>query len=742
MQDDVTTSLLGLLGDFDSSINSLGMSELYGSDCTGFAEKGFVYSARLSFHILAPEANLIGKAWHGRFTLGQISTSTPGASRAISIGHLLKIAKEIEFDHKKPFVLQAGVNNHNIVFSEETNINNMERDMDAETIEYLIIQKGAASITDNSLKPYSLMGEVTGNAVFWPNPFDAIANNLYRGGFHGINTMQKQEHVLDHLSSAISNTSWGFIRPVYRGLSSAVNFVKRHVENGNVASLIGSAKVLGSMLASERNSPSDVVYLPQIMKDIETNTTRIPKNGLVDDNRDVFRWLHLLFSAILDRYRKLNSPRLMIETDYVTKLCLDEVLPILVNWLTTLDPQGQFMKIDAIRGNMFDDDDSGFENLEDAKQAFAKPDHSMIEFNAEEVMSVRSDILVEIALSDFRERFKGNKNVYESGKWICCQGFKARKPPLILPGGSPIYDIGPLEIEAPDLFQPQLTTRQKWVQKIDSLEINRSRDYAQHGSWLRNLVGLTSKQICGDKMICSPGQKRSLNRALKDAERYFVAEYPVLNTIFSNPTAFDPTINYGCIEFERRISTLEMELSHMDSDFANEEGWCIWDMDLIADDAIIESSKLMRDGDFVDENENDRLIRWKSMRALSFATAARSLRRRFMKKVQRYFKKGSKIRDFVLSVYKMTPGEFHNHCCRGTDDYWSDTELNYNDKDDTNKDSENSDSIEGDRLELPVETNYSNDTQLDTEFEEYHLRHLSFLGKRNHSGWSPEDFGY
>jgi len=57
---------------FDLTIRARSMQELYGSDTTGFAKSGFVWSAELIMNLVAPNANITGTYYKGAITMGQI----------------------------------------------------------------------------------------------------------------------------------------------------------------------------------------------------------------------------------------------------------------------------------------------------------------------------------------------------------------------------------------------------------------------------------------------------------------------------------------------------------------------------------------------------------------------------------------------------------------------------------------------------------------------------------------------
>jgi hypothetical protein len=56
------------------------MLEIYGSDTTGFAAAGFVWSAEMMVGTLAPAANMVGSYYKGVCTMGQLQGTVSGLS--------------------------------------------------------------------------------------------------------------------------------------------------------------------------------------------------------------------------------------------------------------------------------------------------------------------------------------------------------------------------------------------------------------------------------------------------------------------------------------------------------------------------------------------------------------------------------------------------------------------------------------------------------------------------------------
>lgn len=83
---------------------------------------------------------------------------------------------------KSEFHLRSAVNNNDLVYASQQSINDNpeENDFVGELINYAILVAPARDITTGSSIKYTLQLNVKGNGVFWGNPKDAIANNLFR----------------------------------------------------------------------------------------------------------------------------------------------------------------------------------------------------------------------------------------------------------------------------------------------------------------------------------------------------------------------------------------------------------------------------------------------------------------------------------------------------------------------------------------------------------------------------------
>jgi len=78
--------------------------------------------------------------------------------------------------------MRSAVVNNDIVFSSQqaTQDNLANNDFVSELVNYVVLQTPAKNITDGSNAEFSLQTNIKGNGVFWGDPKDAIANNLFK----------------------------------------------------------------------------------------------------------------------------------------------------------------------------------------------------------------------------------------------------------------------------------------------------------------------------------------------------------------------------------------------------------------------------------------------------------------------------------------------------------------------------------------------------------------------------------
>lgn len=168
------------------------MFETYGSNMDGFSEGGFVWSAQADVQLLIPKANLVGGMFRGNITYGQLPPKSPDGTFANSLScqQLMKIAQDAELsDH---FHLRSAVVNNDLIFDSQTlGVGNTpslgDQQFASEVINYVILQTASESITTGNPAEYSMIARLRGNACFWANPFDSMANNLFtdtRSGFN------------------------------------------------------------------------------------------------------------------------------------------------------------------------------------------------------------------------------------------------------------------------------------------------------------------------------------------------------------------------------------------------------------------------------------------------------------------------------------------------------------------------------------------------------------------------------
>jgi len=78
--------------------------------------------------------------------------------------------------------LCGAVVNNNIVYSKvgDPKIDTSPyEESQLEIITYIILERPAANITDGSLVPYTLAGDIRGNYAYWPKASDTFSNSLH-----------------------------------------------------------------------------------------------------------------------------------------------------------------------------------------------------------------------------------------------------------------------------------------------------------------------------------------------------------------------------------------------------------------------------------------------------------------------------------------------------------------------------------------------------------------------------------
>jgi hypothetical protein len=103
---------------------------------------------------------------------------------------LMKIAQDANLsDH---FHLRSAVVNNDLIFDSQSLGNGTaptlgDQQFASEVINYVILQTASESITTGEPADYSMIARLRGNACFWANPFDSMANNLFTNTQSGFN---------------------------------------------------------------------------------------------------------------------------------------------------------------------------------------------------------------------------------------------------------------------------------------------------------------------------------------------------------------------------------------------------------------------------------------------------------------------------------------------------------------------------------------------------------------------------
>lgn len=142
---------------FHSPDESESFDDFYGTGATFGANK-FVWSGQLELDIVTPAANLVGAAFTGTIPYASMIPKTGG----VTVQDLMDIAQDTTTQQSK-FKLTSAMTNDTL--GAATYPNTVENPLGhqwsylaAEKVAYVILQKASSSITDNTSKTYSLIG--------------------------------------------------------------------------------------------------------------------------------------------------------------------------------------------------------------------------------------------------------------------------------------------------------------------------------------------------------------------------------------------------------------------------------------------------------------------------------------------------------------------------------------------------------------------------------------------------------
>jgi len=94
------------------------MTEVYGSDLTGFSAGGFAWAAEATFNILAPAAQMVGSYFRGTVQYGQLPGGIYTDKNGITLRELIEIAGDAQV-MKPQFHLRTAVVNHQLVYNSQ-----------------------------------------------------------------------------------------------------------------------------------------------------------------------------------------------------------------------------------------------------------------------------------------------------------------------------------------------------------------------------------------------------------------------------------------------------------------------------------------------------------------------------------------------------------------------------------------------------------------------------------------------
>lgn len=167
------------------TVTSRSCIEVFGSDFTSFGTGGFVWSADLNLHLVAPAANLTGACFTGQMTLSQFN--------GIGLRQLMQDSSRTESGHWDVTLKSAVVNPDlvtDINFAINTNlVSDLFKDAENEIVSYVIYQTPAINITTGLPSQYSFIATQSGNFVYYPRATDPFAFAL--GGPDGVQNYNK-----------------------------------------------------------------------------------------------------------------------------------------------------------------------------------------------------------------------------------------------------------------------------------------------------------------------------------------------------------------------------------------------------------------------------------------------------------------------------------------------------------------------------------------------------------------------
>lgn len=183
-----------------------------------------VWASRIKLNFVTPAANLVGTYYQGRISIGSFEASTFSSGTPITVQKLINNASHVH-SHKPYIELSSSVINP-LIFA---NIGAQTTAyFDGESIDYVVLQTPAMSITTGLPATYSLMGEVHSNIAVYPSMNNVFLFKSFQPKRFGVGTS-----VMSFVpTAALTDVEEKFKPPTTK---TAVNaFVKKLEEEGEV----------------------------------------------------------------------------------------------------------------------------------------------------------------------------------------------------------------------------------------------------------------------------------------------------------------------------------------------------------------------------------------------------------------------------------------------------------------------------------------------------------------------------
>jgi len=228
----------------------------------------------------------------------------------LSVRDLIEISQESGV-FEPSIDLRSAVVNHDVVFSGSTDqthsLQEITQDLQQELITYVVLQRPVQNITNGQNADYSMMMSVSGNAVFWPDARDSIANGLGRkllSSQAGGNNSPIPRVFAGHNVNYVVDTRHKRKSTFAEKLKAALSWAWDHrADIGAVAATAFQA--VAPLLAAGSNSVDEVVVKVSYLRTIRLT---LESTGYFQQDPTFEPMISALVAELIRRRAILNSP--------------------------------------------------------------------------------------------------------------------------------------------------------------------------------------------------------------------------------------------------------------------------------------------------------------------------------------------------------------------------------------------------------------------------------------------------